>query len=410
MTGRLDLGSQLQLPADAGRAVHPADTLARVWPLAQALGITRLARVTHLDDIGIPVWSAARPNARNLSVTQGKGLDDDHARASALMEAVEQALAERPRAELRIGTATLLPDGDVVSTLPELVAKGAFPLEPEDETTWVRGTDLGTGMSTWIPLEAASLDYTIAPRFRRYWQSTDGLASGNTLAEAILHGLLERIERDALALWALRHPADVPNRLRSAAAFQSRDVACLCARVTAAGHRIRLFDLSSDIKVPVIGAAIMDSGASLSHVPRHFEIAVGSGCHPDPARAAVRAITEAAQSRVTVISGARDDFLPDEYRARSQPGALDYFGFDEASAPPTPTLQPHAPMSIADLVGAVAAAGSPVIAVPLADEADFAVAKVLCPGLENPPGGRQRSIGMRAIRRMLQRAKGVEFA
>ena len=59
------------------------------------MGITRLADVTGLDRIGVPVFQAIRPLSRSVSVSQGKGLDPDAARASALMEAVETWHAER---------------------------------------------------------------------------------------------------------------------------------------------------------------------------------------------------------------------------------------------------------------------------------------------------------------------------
>ena len=48
------------------------------------MGITRLADVTGLDNIGIPVFQAIRPNARSLSVSQGKGVSLEAAQASAL--------------------------------------------------------------------------------------------------------------------------------------------------------------------------------------------------------------------------------------------------------------------------------------------------------------------------------------
>ena len=59
------------------------------------VGITRLANVTGLDRIGIPVVQAVRPNSRSLSVSQGKGVDMDSAKASAMMEAFELWHAER---------------------------------------------------------------------------------------------------------------------------------------------------------------------------------------------------------------------------------------------------------------------------------------------------------------------------
>src|SRR5690349_14780816 len=59
------------------RAVAPAETFARFARHARALGITRIADVTGLDYLGLPVFMAVRPNARSLSVCQGKGLDHD---------------------------------------------------------------------------------------------------------------------------------------------------------------------------------------------------------------------------------------------------------------------------------------------------------------------------------------------
>ena len=61
------------------RTVTPAETLARLKPLLPRMGITRLANVTGLDTIGIPVVMSVRPNSRSRSVSQGKGLDLDAA-------------------------------------------------------------------------------------------------------------------------------------------------------------------------------------------------------------------------------------------------------------------------------------------------------------------------------------------
>src|SRR6056297_3549928 len=89
---------------DTHRLVDPVETLARVGPLAAAMGITRLANVTGLDTIGIPVVMAVRPRSRSLAVSQGKGLTLAAAEASALMESVEAYHAERVAAPLRLAT------------------------------------------------------------------------------------------------------------------------------------------------------------------------------------------------------------------------------------------------------------------------------------------------------------------
>src|SRR2546428_3897868 len=75
-TTKLDLGGTI-------RHCSPQETLARGRPLFPMFCITRLANVTGLDRIGIPRWLWIPPNARCLSVSQGKGLDDHLPRVSA---------------------------------------------------------------------------------------------------------------------------------------------------------------------------------------------------------------------------------------------------------------------------------------------------------------------------------------
>ena len=76
---------------DVGLKVHvrgtertdtPDNTLERLRDMLPAMGITRVANVTGLDKIGIPVVMACRPNSRSLSVFQGKGVDLNAARVS----------------------------------------------------------------------------------------------------------------------------------------------------------------------------------------------------------------------------------------------------------------------------------------------------------------------------------------
>ncbi len=77
------------LGSGAPRRCPPRKTLARLTPFFSAMGITRVANVTGLDNIGIPVVMVCRPNSRGLAVSQGKGLDLDSAKVSGLMEAAE---------------------------------------------------------------------------------------------------------------------------------------------------------------------------------------------------------------------------------------------------------------------------------------------------------------------------------
>src|SRR5438270_2654827 len=84
------------------RTISPEATLSRVRPLMPVMGITRIANVTGLDSIGIPVVMVCRPNSRSLAVSQGKGLELAAAKASGLMESIETYHAETITLPLRL--------------------------------------------------------------------------------------------------------------------------------------------------------------------------------------------------------------------------------------------------------------------------------------------------------------------
>jgi ribosomal protein S12 methylthiotransferase accessory factor len=95
------------------RVRTPEETLLWIEPSSERVGITRIADVTWLDDLGLPVYQAIRPGSYLLSVSQGKGLTPELAKVSAAMEAVEMWHAERVKpGEL---TATV---GEVEPELP----------------------------------------------------------------------------------------------------------------------------------------------------------------------------------------------------------------------------------------------------------------------------------------------------
>src|SRR5262249_27496119 len=79
-------------------------TLNRALRLAPVMGITRIANVTGLDVIGVPVVMVCRPNSRSVAVSQGKGIDLTSARASGVMEATELYHAETITLPMRLAT------------------------------------------------------------------------------------------------------------------------------------------------------------------------------------------------------------------------------------------------------------------------------------------------------------------
>jgi len=294
------------------RICPPEDTVARILPFFAEFGITRLASQTGLDCLGIPCWAAFRPNALTLANNQGKGLSDGAARASAVMESVEFAIAERPRVPSITASATDLKGrGEAIFDVRRLLPMGSH-VDAGQVLHWLEGVKLGSGAPVWVPFDAAAMDPRV--EIADICQSTNGIASGNTADEALFHALCELIERDATTLWSVRGPAV---RLASSIdplASGNSMVAALIAQIIAAGFTIRLFDQTTDIGVPTIMAVI---GGNDPRGARHFEITAGYGCHPIAARAAIRAITEAAQTRVTAIAGSRDDIDPQVFGADS---------------------------------------------------------------------------------------------
>jgi len=292
------------------RAVMPEQTLARLLPHLGAMGITRLADVTGLDRVGVPTVLAIRPNSRSIAVHQGKGLTRTAAKVAAIMEGAESFHAETMGAPLRharvgeLGAAAA-----AIERLPRVV--GAAPDLGAERLLWTAGRDLATGATRFVPYEVVHADYTapqLAPSL--FQATTSGLGAGNSPLEAVLHGLCEVIENDAVALWhgagAARGPAARPIDPSSV-----EDARCRALLAAFAGARtdVAIFDATSDVGLAALICLAVPRDEGLGGV----EPEIGAGCHPDPAVALARALVEAAQSRLARISGARDDFPPESY-------------------------------------------------------------------------------------------------
>lgn len=291
------------------RSSPAALTVERLRPHLMALGITRLARQTGLDRIGIPCFSAIRPAGLTLSVSQGKGRDDAGAMASALMEAAEFAIAERPEITSRIATAAELRlAGERICDTARLLPADQ-QLAPDMPIRWIAGTSWPDGQPVWIPRDVLTIGEP-ADDLPEVSRSTNGLASGNSSEEALFHAICELIERDATSLWSLlSDPARLATEF-SIAAVEDPSIRTFGRQIEDAGLELRLFDQTTDLGVPCVMAVISEPAVGNA---RMFDIAAGYGCHPNGARAMGRAITEAAQTRITNIAGGRDDFMPSEY-------------------------------------------------------------------------------------------------
>lgn len=299
------------------RTVAPAATARRVLELQGPLGITRVANVTGLDCIGIPVVMVCRPNARSLSVAQGKGVDLDSARASGLMECLELYHAERILHPLKLATWNELRFSHDLITVEALPRISISTFTPDTALLWVGGSDLFSGRSLWLPYELVHTNYTLPLPSGSgcFVMSSNGLASGNHPLEAVSHALCEVVERDAAALFRLNDLQAQAARRVDLDSIVDEGCRALLERYARADIAVGVWDITSDVGLATFKCVILDRGRSAF---RSLGPVEGMGCHLVREVALSRALTEAAQGRLTLIAGSRDDNLRERYSDAQQ--------------------------------------------------------------------------------------------
>ncbi|WP_050596237.1 YcaO-like family protein [Mesorhizobium sp. WSM1293] len=298
---------------------------AMLEPELARLGITRVGDITGLDHIGIPVWFAARPASRSLCIANGKGITEEGAWLSAVMESAEQAIAEEASLLVSFVASRAAVTRQGLRSIPlERQARcAARRLTQEAELGWMMGLSLRTGEPVFAPYELVGMDMVSSAPWntRDFRMSSLGLAAGGDLASAILHGLRELVEEDAIF-----------GPLAGGAPAERRDVifnrpcatgiAWAIEKLAERDIEARFVQVSDDIAMPVVMAALK---------PRHGDQAglayfCGSACRSTVEDAALAALLEAVQSRLTYISGARDDLYAEEYHRQLRPGTKALFG------------------------------------------------------------------------------------
>jgi len=216
-----------------------------------------------------------------------------------------------------------------------------------------------------------------------YDWTSNGLASGNNVLEATLHALFELAERHVMSLLVEDGSVDF-SACTAIDVAQSGDPV-VRGVVERMAHRVGVRLLRVDVDWPIhTMAAVLLDARPFAHCS---EVTFGYGAHLSPSVAATRALTEAAQARLALIHGAREDLQPTAYQREH--GRV--YRLFEGIAPERAwsTLTGHAGDSLDEdyrtLLGCFADAGFPTLyrVVLTPPDAAIAVVRVLMPGALN---------------------------
>jgi ribosomal protein S12 methylthiotransferase accessory factor len=339
-----EFGASPKGDTTGGRSEFASVTLARLERHVSPLtGVVRTLAQTREDGYLLVTAAHAFPMHRYdfrvlrdnlLGRSGGKGSDPVQARVGALSEALERysgiwqaedehVLGVTPRralGEQALDVATLLGFSSRQYAERERWNAGndephAWVPRPFDDDLPIDWVPLRSLTSSRTALVPAAFCYYGHPDLRHQFCVSDsnGCAAGTTLTEALAHGLLELIERDAAAIWwynTLRRPAvdldsfslPVLAELRELFHRQNRDFWAL--------------DLTTDLGIPVIGAVSARLDDPIE------DVIYGFGADFDPSAAVTKALLEMNQSLSSVRNGAPG--APSRYRT-DRPSALRWF-------------------------------------------------------------------------------------
>lgn len=312
------------------RFVPAAATVAFASTVADSLGVTRVADITGLDRIGIPVYSSVVPDSADiLSVYNGKGLRAIDAKAGALMEAIERQTALKVRLPFVEASFAELSGTSCVLNPRRINCELSPDYSEQQMYSWCEGLDIGSGQRCFVPAKLAGYNWRDIPHPSTFTGiDSNGLASGNSRDEAVCHALCELAERDAwtfVELGAHMMPRARRSLVLGRDAIDGPDDLEMFPCVDLGENELlrkfwnaNLFpvvrEITAELGIPAFFASVCDESIG-GHPTAHS----GFGAHPNAEVAVRRALLEVAQSRCVDIQAVREDI--------SQPGsAIGPFG------------------------------------------------------------------------------------
>ena len=350
---RLNIESHKKEPLDelTTRVVSPGETISAMNSVCRAIGVTRISDITYLDRLYLPNYSVMLPGTEDsIWVYGGKGPTGPHAKASAVMEAVERysslfttykkRLIQGSYFELSKSYRRVLHPAEVVEPVREIFDENKSTID------FVAGYDLLNNEEVMVPAALVFSRYTpknpVISAFR--YSHTNGLASGNVLEEAICHALCEVIERDAVSIAELCSSSisytileNIVDGLLESQSDKSTIIHAINHQFVDDSTIIPEVDISEaeefeplkflikrfkECEIPLLVKNISQddigiptfAASSVEWITDDYGyFARGYGCHPDSRIALMRAITEVSQTRASNIQGARDDLKKIRY-------------------------------------------------------------------------------------------------
>ncbi|WP_348649859.1 YcaO-like family protein [Sinorhizobium sp. BG8] len=275
------------------------ETVRRILARRREFGITRLGSVTGLDRAGIEVVQVIRPASRSVAVNMGKGLTYAAAAISGLMESLEGWASERIAADRAWMAELGETDGDGIwSHLPPSVR------ESHADLSWIDGWDLLSAAPRPVPLALVDTAYIVpSPHPHGFARDTTGLAAGTSLQQAMAHACFEILERHAHCM-AMATPHFFDRFQIDTEAIRSGKAGEVMGRLAGAGFAVGAWTVPAGHDLPIYWCHVMEGAG---HAPLAPLPAAGFGCDLTHDRALSKALLEACQSRLGVISSARED-------------------------------------------------------------------------------------------------------
>ncbi|HEU4711127.1 MAG TPA: YcaO-like family protein [Pyrinomonadaceae bacterium] len=279
--------------------------------LRSLVNVTRIGMIDRLTELdGIHVSQVARPDGVwSSSYGSGKSESKEGAIVGGVMEETEKWAQERFTGEPLVSSYAALRKSENALDPKQLDLPYDSIYEENLEFAWHKCADLIHGRPIWVPLAALACSFNAgknniyySARGARVTFSTNGLASGFTLAEALVHAACEYIERHAARMSELRveNPGLNDRRgwpRRVDLNTLPQPARSLVERLEKAGCRVGLWSISDEIRVPTF----------LARVDQDLAVARGTAAHPNPGIAAQMALLEAAQTIVAAVAAGRED-------------------------------------------------------------------------------------------------------